>query len=136
MNDEQYACLRNSRRPWHVPGLGESHPVMRSRRHGARRRRSPLDVVIARAARQLRQREAAAVAWQRVAQPEWLEHTRVAAVDDHREGGSTVVITASSSAVYYELCRQRAALKRQLTELAPGVGNVSFIIAAEAPGAD
>lgn len=129
MNEEQFACLVKNRKARWLRGLGETsrwaelHP-----RQLTRPPRTPLDSVLAKAARNLRQREAAAAAWQRIAQPEWLAETSVLAVEEPPGAGRTVVVGASSSTVCYELRRRKTKLERQLARLVTGVHRVRFEI--------
>ena len=131
MNDEQYRWLCENRRFQRMRGLGEAGRYRE--RAQVCSGRSPLAVVVARAARQLRQRERVVAAWERVASPQWLADAGVEAVTENNGGGCRVTIAATSSAVCYELCRAKGTITRRLAQLVPGVRDVTFVVADRGP---
>lgn len=129
MNADQYRALRERRASRGPRTLAEVPPV-----RGRRVRPSTLAAVVADAARRLRQREAAAAAWWRVAAPEWLPDTRVTGLESGPAGRWTAVIAVGSAAVAYEIRRRQLALERQLARLVPGLRRVRFTLGADADG--
>jgi hypothetical protein len=126
MNDEQYRWLCENRRFGRIRGLDEQSSW---RQRGPRAAaRSPLGAIVARAARQFRQRESARAAWQRIAPPHWQLDATVAGVDDQPGGGCRVVIATGSPAVCYELRRGKAQITRRFAQLVPGVRDVAFVV--------
>ena len=118
VNEQQYRCLRGNRR------MRDTALRLDQARPGGKSNWTPLAGVIARAARRLRQRQAAAHAWEQIASPDWLAQTEVESV-----AGDMVTILGASSTVCYDLHRRRTALERQLSRLVPGVCRLRFVVA-------
>jgi len=108
--------LRDARRMSAARGLDELSPrAARRRAQGERWMCSPLAREIKEVARALRDRQAAEAAWERVARPPWREHTRVESAV-----AGLVELGVDNPTLLYELGRQKAALERQIRQLAPG----------------
>ena len=116
MNECQYDCFRQNRGGRTPLRLDE----VPARYCG---RQSAVGVVLAVASQRLRRRQAAEVAWQRVARSAWLAETKV-----DRVHGDTLVIVVSGSALCYELGRQKAALQQELSRLVPEIRSLDFLI--------
>lgn len=127
MQARQYEWMRRNRRDWR--GLGVDEPVPRRGSgpgpHTASR--SPLAVILSRAARQLRLREAVQAAWPRVAPPGAVAAARI---DAAREG--VVFVAVQNAVVLFELWRQQASLERQLGRLVPHLRGLKFFLAGAA----
>jgi hypothetical protein len=118
MNAEQYQRLRENRRARCAVSLGAAV----SDRQGGQ---TALAGVLAAAARRQRRYAAAAAAWQRIAEPRWIEEAAVDAVV-----GDTIIIAVRSSTALYDLGRRQAMLGRRLAELVPGARQVRFILSS------
>jgi hypothetical protein len=136
MNQVQYRLLLENRRTCGPAPLGE--PGARARRWQRRTGgtvRAPIAAVLARAAKELRRREAADAAWQSVARPEWIPSTRVVGLELLEGGGYRVLIAADGATVGYELRRCRLAIERQMARLVAGLRRVRIVVGGAA-GAD
>ncbi len=116
MNEHQYRQLCDNRRRAGPAPLGAVGG------RGTMRGRSPLAAVLAVATRAARRRQKAALAWQRIAQPEWSAGAAVEAVD-----GDTLIVAVDSPALGCELRRRAAALAQDLAGLVPGLLRVRFV---------
>jgi hypothetical protein len=117
LNEHQYRQLCDNRRRASPALLGAAGG------RGTIRGRSPLAAVLAAATRAARRRQKAALAWQRIAQPEWLVGAAVEAVE-----GDTLVVAVDSPALGCELRRRAAALAGDLAGLVPGLVRVRFVM--------
>lgn len=129
----QYNTLLTNRRAKMALRLDEVSG--RARLWQARGRRCappPLAAVIARAAKQLRRRERAQAAWQKLVAGRWAVVSRVERVAGR--GGTDVIVRVSSSTVLYELRRRHAELHRELARLVPGVRRLRFVVRAVSGG--
>lgn len=128
MDEAQFRQLCANRRRSGPAPVGDITP--RDQRRAVRRgrpARSPVAEVLARAAEALRDREAAAEGWARVAESAWLEGT---VVESMRAG--TVTVAVSGGALLYELRRRAPVLERRLRQVVPGAQRLVFV---EAGGA-
>ncbi len=122
MNANQYLRLCENSRRWGPAGLGESsrRETARAQRRG-RPQRDPLAIVVGRAARNLRRREAVVRAWQRCAEPAWLDVTEVV-----EAAGDSATISVVNPVLASELRRQHRRLLRRLSQLVPGIRRINF----------
>jgi hypothetical protein len=121
VNARQYEQMLANRRARGPLRLADAHPR-------AKNQVSPIAGIVGKAARILRQRQAGAGAWERLARPAWLADTEVDEI-----AGDTLVVLVSGAALLFELRRQRAALERQLARLVPGVRRLRFAPAGAPP---
>jgi len=124
MNEFQYARLCENRRRRGTLRLGET-------RKDASGTGGPIGSVLRRAARRLRQREAAIRAWERVARGAWLAEASVHSVEPRAGDGYTIVIETRNATLCYELRRRKATLERQMAHLATGARGLRFVVGAE-----
>jgi len=116
MDQEQYRCLHENRRPHGPLPLGQPRRPDRSDK-------APLSILVGRAARLLRQREAAAAAWERLVGSELLAETAVDALV-----GDTLYIAVTSSTLRYELDCRRTWLEKGMLAAVPGMRRLRFVV--------
>ncbi len=131
MNEQQYRCLCENRRRRGTLAIGQERTWRQRPGTTAKTRRSPIASVVARAARDLRQRQRAASAWQKVVPPTLLSHTHVAATETSTADGRTLVIAAHDATTAYELRRQSNTLQRKLLKLIPGIRRMKIVVEPE-----
>jgi hypothetical protein len=127
MNHTQFSWMRSNRR-LRLPGRLTDVPMPRRRRKPGPAR-SIVDNLLRSAARDLRQRERAADAWQRVAPASWLPHTRVTAVLRRPEGGFTLCIAVDSATLLYEIRRRGSSLQQRLARFLPQLRRLQCTVA-------
>ena len=81
-----------------------------------------LAAILRRAARGVQHRDDAAGAWERVADPAWVDRTAVVS-----RTGDCLVISAADATLRYHLTRHAARLKAALATLLPGVRELRFV---------
>lgn len=74
------------------------------------------------AARRAQRTEDAVAAWQRVAEPEWLEQTQVL---DFADG--VLRVATADAAIRFELTRRQGALQRALSAYLPGLRQLRLL---------
>ena len=121
MNGKQYNQLRRNKRPPLTLGVDDLAPRTRNSPHAAHASASPIGKILRTAARQLKDREAAQLAWERIARPEWLTGARVESVL-----GGVLQLAVANSSLRYELQRQKAALERHFRHFVPGLTALQF----------
>jgi hypothetical protein len=127
MTEEQFRILLANRRPRQALRLDELSPKARMWTAYGRRYVAPLTSVLKKAARQVRQREAAQKAWQKIVPPAWLEYTQVLGIDD-----GMVEVGVAHATVLYDIRRQKTRLERRLAKLVDGARGLRFVTGLDA----
>jgi hypothetical protein len=127
MTEEQFRILLANRQPRRALRLDELSPKAQMWAPFGRRYVPPLTSVLRKAARQVRQREAAQKAWHQVVPPAWLDYTQVLGIED-----GMIEIGVAHATVLYDIRRQKTKLERRLSQLVEGARGLRFVTGPEA----